>query len=55
MSAPVDHVEVDELRIGLLCPAPRSRIEFVRKDGHSDGDLDALDIEEAEVALPVQT
>jgi hypothetical protein len=27
-------VEVDEFRICLLCPTPRSRIEFVRNDAY---------------------
>jgi hypothetical protein len=35
-------VEVNELGIGLLRPAPRSRIEFVGEDAYGGRDHDAL-------------
>jgi len=36
---------VDQLGIGLLRPAPRSRIEFVREDAHGNRDGDVFGIE----------
>src|SRR3954451_15579584 len=54
VAAFVDFVEVDELWIRLLRPAPWSWIELVGEDGHADWDLDALDVEEGQMALPVE-
>ena len=54
VSALLDPVVVNELRICLLRPALRSRIELVGEDGHADRDLDALDVEEGQMALPVE-
>src|SRR5262249_19594211 len=48
-------VVVNELRIGLLGPAPRSWIQLVRKRAHGNGDGHAFDSEEAELVLPVET
>ena len=45
MSALGEFVVVDELGIGLLCPALRGWIEFVREDAHGNRDGDAFDIE----------
>ena len=48
---------MNELGVRLLCPAPGDRVEFVRKDTHGHGDVDAFDIEESEFApiLPIET
>src|SRR5437763_6389828 len=54
VAAPIDLVVVDELRIRPLRPAARRGIQLVREDRDADWDLDALDVEEGEVALPVQ-
>ena len=52
----VELVVVDELRIRLLCPAPRGWIEFVREDAHGNRDGDALDSEERRLlVLPIET
>ena len=48
----LDPVVVNELRIRLLRPALRSRIELVREDGDTNRDLDALDVEEGQMAAP---
>src|SRR5215208_897500 len=50
----LDPVVVNELRIRLLRPALRSRIELVREDGDTNRDLDARDVEEGQMALPVE-
>src|SRR5688500_9583024 len=52
--APVEPVEMDELGIRLLGPAPRGWIELVRKDAHGNRDGDVLDVEKAELVLPVE-
>jgi hypothetical protein len=52
--APVDLVEVDELRVRLLGPAPRRLVELHGEDGHGGGHGGALDVEEAEFVLPVE-
>src|SRR3954469_10360230 len=54
VTALVDSVVVEEVRIRLLRPALRSGIELVREDGHSGWELDALDVEERQLALPVE-
>ena len=48
---------MDQFGIRLLCPAPRSWIEFVREDAHGNRDGDAFGIEKAEFApiLPIET
>src|SRR5687767_13408555 len=51
----VDFVEVDEVGVGLLGPAPRRLIELSRKDADGSRNCDALDVEEAKVVLPVET
>jgi hypothetical protein len=38
-------IEVNQFRIGPLCPAPRRWIEFVREDAHRDRNRDAFDVE----------
>ena len=49
-------VVVNELRIGLLRPAPRGWIEFVRKDAHCNRDGDAFGIEiPFAPILPIET
>ena len=54
MIAPVDLVEVDEVGVGLLGPAPRRLVELSREDAHRCRNRDALDVEEAERVLPVE-
>ena len=51
----VDLVEVDEVGVGLLGPTPRRLVELSREDAHGSRNLDALDVEEAERVLPVET
>jgi len=48
---------MDQFGIRALCPAPRSRIEFVREDAHGNRDGDAFGIEIPEFApiLPIET
>jgi hypothetical protein len=43
------------MSLGFARPALRSRIELVREDGDANWDLDALDVEEGQLAFPVQT
>jgi hypothetical protein len=50
----LDPVVVKKLRIGLLRPALRSRIELVGEDGDANGDLDAFDVEEGQMTLPLR-
>ena len=54
MVAAVEFVEVDEVGVSLLGPAPRGLVELSRE--HADGgrDLDVLRVEEAECVLPVE-
>ena len=54
VAAFVDLVVVDELGIRPLRPALRGRIQLVGEDGHADRDLDALGVEEGQLALPVE-
>src|SRR6266550_876304 len=53
--APVDLVEVHELGVGLLGPAARALVQLLGEDAHGGRDGDALDVEEAELVLPVET
>src|SRR5262249_62190053 len=53
--ASVDFVVVDEIRVGLLGPAPRRLIELSREDADRSRHGCALDVEEAELVLPVET
>src|SRR3978361_2090283 len=46
-------VEVDKVREGSLRPAPRRRIDFVRKHADCHRDSDVLRGEEGECVLPV--
>ena len=55
MAAAVDLVEVDEVGVGLLGPAPRRLVLLAREDGHGDRDRDALRVEEAALVFPVET
>src|SRR5262249_10667921 len=55
MVALVDLVEVDELRVRLLRPAPRCLVELSREYAHRSRDGDALPVEESERVLPVET
>ncbi len=50
-------VEVNELGIRLLRPAPRSGIEFVREDadGNWDGDAFGIEIPALAPILPIET
>src|SRR5436190_9823686 len=41
--ASVDLVEVDEVGVRLLRPAPRGLVDLVREDAHGDRDGDVLD------------
>src|SRR5438128_12549069 len=50
----VDFVEVDEVGVGLLGPTPRRLIKLSREDAHGSRNRDALDVEEAELVLPVE-
>ena len=54
MPALLDPVVVNELRIRLLRPALRSRVELVGEDGDANRDLNALDVEEGQMALPIE-
>src|SRR5262245_11328656 len=53
--APVDFVEVDEVRVGLLGPASRSLVELAGEDADGGRDRRALHVEEAEGVLEVET
>src|ERR1700726_220944 len=56
VTALAELVIVDQLGIGALGPAPRSRIEFVREDAHGDRDGDAFRIEVPFAPiLPIET
>src|SRR5262249_39235839 len=55
VAALVHRVEVDEVGVRLLGPAPRRLVLLAGKDGHGDGDGDALGIEEAALVLPIET
>src|SRR5512135_3877451 len=50
----VDLVEVDEVEVRLLDPAARGPEDLVREDADGRRDGDALEIEEAELVLPVE-
>src|SRR5882672_10935687 len=54
VTTPLDPVVVNQLRERLLRPTPRRREELVREDGHGNGNVDALGVEEPELVLPVQ-
>src|SRR5215475_9057412 len=54
VAALVDLVEVDEVGIGALHPAPRRLVCLVRKDAHGHRNGDALGVPEAALVLPVQ-
>src|SRR5215216_1288800 len=54
VTAPVDLVEVDEIGIGALGPAPRRPVLLAREDGYGDRDVHALGVEEAALVLPVE-
>src|SRR5262245_3565808 len=47
VAALVDFVEVDEVGVGLLDPAPGRLIRLVGKDAHRDGDGDAFRVPKA--------
>src|SRR6266705_1439868 len=51
----VDLVEVDELGVGFLSPSARRLVELSREDAYGSRNLGALDVEEAELVLPVET
>src|SRR5467141_3467329 len=55
MVALADFVEVNELAVGFLGPTPRRLIELSREDAHGGRNRYALDVEEAELVLPVET
>ena len=55
MATLVDLVEVDEVGIRLLSPAPRRLVELSGKDADGCRNGDTLDVEEAELVLPVET
>src|SRR5262245_49610112 len=52
--APVDLVEVDEVVVRALSPAPRRLVHLAREDADGGRDLDALDVPEPELVLPVE-
>ena len=54
MAALVDFVEVDEVGVGLLCPAARRLILLAGKDGDGNRDGHALHVEKATFVLPVK-
>src|SRR6476660_6303882 len=54
MAALVHLVVVDELGVGAFGPAQRGRIQLVREDRDADRYLDALGVEEGQLALPVE-
>src|SRR5215211_164221 len=54
VAALVDFVEMDELGVRLLGPAPRRLVLLAGEDGHGHRDLHALGVEEAALVLPVQ-
>ena len=54
MAAPVDLVEVDELGVGPLGPAPRGAVQLIGEDSDGGRDVDVLGGEEVERVLPVQ-
>jgi hypothetical protein len=45
---------VDELRVGLLGPAARGRVDLVGKRADRDGNGDALGGEKPKFALPIK-
>ncbi len=51
----VDLVEVDQVAVRALGPTPRRPVEFTREDADGRRHVDALDVEEAELVLPVET
>src|SRR5260370_12558564 len=53
--APVDLVEVEEPGVGFLSPTARRLVELSREDAYGSRNLGALDVEEAEPVLPVET
>src|SRR5262245_6980823 len=55
MAALLGAAVMNELGVGPLRPAPRRLILLPRKDGHRHRDLDALDVEEAALVLPIKT
>ena len=55
MTTLVDLVEVDQVGVGLLGPAPRGLVLLARKDGYGNWDGDALGVEEAALVFPVET
>ena len=54
MVALADLVEVDEMGVGSLGPGPGGLVELVREDADGRRDGDALEVEEAELVLPVE-
>src|SRR5690242_4681659 len=44
--SPVDFVEVDEVRVRLLRPAPGRLVQLPREDAYCDRDRGTLDVEE---------
>src|SRR5215218_6077439 len=55
VAALVDLVEVDQVGVGLLCPAARGLILLAGKDAHGYRNGDALGVEEATTIFPIQT
>src|SRR5918998_777694 len=50
----VDLVEVDQVGVGLLGPAPRGLICLAGKDAHGHRDGDALGVEKATLIFPIE-
>src|SRR5215218_3600596 len=50
----VDLVEVDQVGVGLLGPAPRGLVLLAGKDGHGNRDGDALGVEKATPIFPIE-
>src|SRR5262245_43828114 len=54
VAASVDFVEVDEVGVGLLDPAPGRLIRLVGEDTHRHGDGDAFRVPEAALVFPIE-
>src|SRR5271163_2260109 len=55
VAAPVELVVIDEFWIRPFRPAPRGRVDLVRKDAHGNGNGDVFDVEEGQLVFPIQT
>src|SRR5215217_6344855 len=53
-SSSTHFVEVDQVGVGLLGPAPRGLVLLAGKDGHGNRDGDALGVEKATPIFPIE-